>query len=55
MILFALEVMMRAGVMENSKSWDDYEKAKLFIIKNYTISPEEYKSLVETIADFIGV
>ena len=55
MILFALEVLRRCGILENSKRWEDYEKAIRFINENYSVSPEEYKSLIETIADFIGV
>ena len=55
MILFALEVLMRAGVIENSKKWSDYEKAKQFLIKNYSTSPEEYKAVLKTISDLIGV
>ena len=55
MILFALEILQRCSIRENSKSWDDYEKAKKFINEKYSLSPVQFDELIKVVAEYIGI
>lgn len=55
MILLAPEILKCCSILEGSKSWYDYEKAKRFVNEKYSLSPRQYEELIKVIAEYIGV
>jgi len=56
MILWILKmVIVPSGARQDSKDWSEYEKAKKYMINHYVLSPPEYKTCLNIIADYIGV
>lgn len=47
--------MEAMGFYYNSRSWKDYERAKSKLIRDFELTPTEYKRTVRAIAEFFGL
>lgn len=50
----AVRLMITSGILRNSRSWHDYERAK-DVIARLSFDPNTYERCIRVASDYVGV